>query len=91
MERNDEKTDGPVTKDYTKPAEPLKAGETCDYTIYLQPTSCTFAPCHRAVLVISACDPIIAGGDFPEENYAFTIDNGSLELRFPQAKNPAKP
>ncbi|MCR5402379.1 MAG: hypothetical protein K6E91_00970, partial [Butyrivibrio sp.] len=85
-------------KDYTKKTEPMKAGEYYDYTIYLQPTSYTFEPGHKAVLVVTGWDPYC---DFLDEDlrngvvedstesrytYAFNIDNSAFELRLPRSK-----
>ena len=72
--------------DYTRREEPMNAGEYYDYTIYLQPTSYTFAPGHRAILVITAYDPYISGTTELSEDYSFNIDNESLEFRFPKEK-----
>ena len=83
-------------KDYTKHEEEMKAGEYYDYTIYLQPTSYTFEPGHKAVLVITGWDPYLAFLDEDYQNgtvtdsvdssytYSFNIDNDSFELRFPK-------
>ncbi|MBQ1527315.1 MAG: hypothetical protein IIZ75_09290 [Lachnospiraceae bacterium] len=88
-------------KDYTKHEEEMHAGEYYDYTIYLQPTSYTFEPGHKAVLVITGWDPYRA---FLDEDYAagtvtdsvdsaytysFNIDNSSFELKFPVQKGNA--
>ena len=89
-------------KDYVKHEEEMKAGEYYDYTIYLQPTSYTFEPGHKAVLVITGWDPYRAFLDEDYMNgvvtdsvdstytYSFNIDNSSFELRFPKsADQPA--
>lgn len=85
-------------KDYTKHEEEMKAGEYYDYTIYLQPTSYTFEPGHKAVLVITGWDPYRAVLDEDYMNgvvtdsvdsrytYSFNIDNSAFELRFPVEK-----
>lgn len=85
-------------KDYTRREEPLEAGEYYDYTIYLQPTSYTFEPGHKAVLVLTGWDPYWAFLDEDYDNgvvtdsvdsgytYSFNIDNSSFELRFPREK-----
>ena len=85
-------------KDYTKPEEPMKAGEYYDYTLYLQPTSYTFEHGHKAVLVITGWDPYLSFRDMDlrtgavsdstesRDIYAFNIDNSAFELRFPQEK-----
>ncbi len=85
-------------KDYTKHEEKMKAGEYYDYTIYLQPTSYTFEPGHKAVLVITGWDPYRAFLDEDYLNgvvtdsvdsrytYSFNIDNSAFELRFPMEK-----
>ena len=76
----------------------MKAGEYYDYTIYLQPTSYTFEPGHKAVLVITGWDPYLAFLDVDYKNravtdtslssftYAFNINNSALEFRFPQIR-----
>ena len=79
----------------------MHAGEYYDYTIFLQPTSYTFEPGHKAVLVITGWDPYRA---FLDEDYAagtvtdsvdsaytysFNIDNSSFELKFPVQKGNA--
>jgi X-Pro dipeptidyl-peptidase len=73
----------------------MTAGEYYDYTIYLQPTVHTFAPGHKAVLVITAWDPYIedhGDGDADETDkpreYSFDIDNASLEFRIPRSAKP---
>ncbi len=83
---------------YTKLEEPMKAGEYYDYTLYLQPTSYTFEPGHKAVLVITGWDPYRAFRDVDYytgavsdstesgDIYAFNIDNSAFEFRFPQEK-----
>ncbi|MCR4655401.1 MAG: prolyl oligopeptidase family serine peptidase [Lachnospiraceae bacterium] len=83
-------------KDYVRKEEEMKAGEYYDYTIYLQPTSYTFEPGHKAVLVITGWDPYQAFLDEDYMNgvvtdsvdsaytYSFNIDNSSFELKFPQ-------
>ena len=88
-------------KDYTKHEEDMKAGEYYDYTIYLQPTSYTFEPGHKAVLVITGWDPYRAFLDEDYMNgvvtdsvdsrytYSFNIDNASFEFRFPREKGSA--
>ena len=73
-------------KDYTRREEPMNAGEYYDYTIYLQPTSYTFEPGHKAVLVITAYDPYITFSPEALVNYSFNIDNESVECRFPQER-----
>ncbi|MCR5487902.1 MAG: hypothetical protein K6F35_10300 [Lachnospiraceae bacterium] len=85
-------------KDYTKHEEKMKPGEYYDYTIYLQPTSYTFEPGHKAVLVITGWDPYRAVLDEDYMNgvvtdsvdsrytYSFNIDNSAFELRFPVEK-----
>ena len=75
-------------RDYTRPAEPMAAGEYHDYTIYLQPTVYTFEPGHKAVLVITGWDPYIEyyspeGGTNKPRSYSFDIDNAAFEFRFP--------
>lgn len=77
--------------DYTRREEDITAGEYYDYTIYLQPTSYTFQPGHKAVLVITSYDPYITEGAETDFDYSFTIDNTSLELRFPKEKAVANP
>lgn len=76
----------------------MKAGEYYDYTLYLQPTSYTFEPGHKAVLVITGWDPYRAFRDVDYytgavsdstesgDIYAFNIDNSAFEFRFPQEK-----
>ena len=83
-------------RDYTKHEEEMEAGEYYDYTIYLQPTSYTFEPGHKAVLVITGWDPYQAFLDEDYMNgvvtdsvdsrytYSFNIDNSSFELKFPK-------
>lgn len=85
-------------KEYTKRTEEMKAGEYYDYTIYLQPTSYTFEPGHKAVLVITGWDPYqafldidyqrgaVADTSLSSFTYAFNINNSALEFRFPQIK-----
>lgn len=73
-------------KDYTRREEPMNAGEYYDYTIYLQPGSYTFAPGHKAVLVITAYDPYLTASAQTLVQYSFNIDNASLTFRFPQEK-----
>lgn len=82
-------------RDYTAPVKEMTAGEYYDYTIYLQPTVHTFAPGHKAVLVITAWDPYIedhGDGDADETDkpreYSFDIDNASLEFRIPRSAKP---
>ena len=82
-------------REYRTRTEEMKAGEYYDYTIYLQPTSYTFEPGHKAVLVITGWDPYLAFLDEDYDSgkvsdatqstytYAFNIDNSSLELRLP--------
>lgn len=77
----------------------MKAGEYYDYTIYLQPTSYTFEPGHKAVLVITGWDPYRAFLDEDYDNgvvtdsvdssytYSFNIDNSSFEFKFPKSKD----
>ncbi len=83
-------------KEYRKNPEKRKAGEYYDYTLYLQPTSYTFEPGHRAVLIVTGWDPYRAFLDEDFESgkvsdatlssytYAFNIDNSALELRLPR-------
>ena len=86
-------------KDYTRRGEPMQAGEYYDYTIYLQPTVYTFRPGHRAAVVITAWDPYSYQLDekYNEEvnnylqGYSFNIDNETLEVRFPVAKDASAP
>lgn len=80
-------------REYTASAEKMTAGEYHDYTIYLQPTVYTFAPGHKAVLVITAWDPFIEGYDGDGETdkpreYSFDIDNASFEFRIPRSAKP---
>ena len=90
-------------KDYTRHEEEMKPGQYYDYTIYLQPTSYTFEPGHKAVLVITGWDPYRA---FLDEDYAegtitdsmdsaytysFNIDNSSFELKLPREKAADRP
>ena len=81
-------------RDYTRHEEPVAAGEYYDYTIYLQPTVHTFAPGHKAVLVITGWDPYIeyyspeAGSNKPRD-YSFDIDNAAFEFRFPLCASPS--
>jgi X-Pro dipeptidyl-peptidase len=82
-------------KDYRRRTEEMNAGEYYDYTIYLMPTSYTFEPGHKAVLIITGWDPYndILDEDFKNGlitdsvdsayTYAFNIDNEALEMRFP--------
>ena len=75
----------------------MNPGEYYDYTIYLQPTSYTFEPGHKAVLVITGWDPytgafldqdfemgLVSDSSQSGDTYSFNIDNAALELRFPQ-------
>ena len=83
-------------RDYTKKTEEMKPGEYYDYTIYLQPSSYTFQPGHKAVLVITGWDPyralldedffngVVSDSSLSSHNYSFNIDNSAFELRFPQ-------
>ena len=84
-------------RDYTKKTEEMKPGEYYDYTLYLQPTSYTFEPGHKAVLVITGWDPytgafldqdfemgLVSDSSQSGDTYSFNIDNAALELRFPQ-------
>ncbi len=80
-------------REYTAPAEEMTAGEYHDYTIYLQPTVHTFAPGHRAVLVITAWDPFTECNEEGNEtdkprDYSFDIDNASFEFRIPRSAQP---
>ncbi len=82
--------------DYVMHEEEMQAGQYYDYTIYLQPTSYTFEPGHKAVLVITGWDPYQAFLDEDYMNgvvtdsvdssytYSFNIDNSSFELKFPR-------
>ena len=81
-------------RDYTRPEEPMTAGEYYNYTIYLQPTVYTFEPGHKAVLVITGWDPYIEAyseGDSTEKprDYSFDIDNAAFEFRFPLCVQPS--
>jgi len=83
-------------RDYVMHDEEMKAGQYYDYTIYLQPTSYTFEPGHKAVLVITGWDPYRAFLDEDYLNgvvtdsvdssytYSFNIDNSSFEFKLPQ-------
>ena len=83
-------------RDYTKKTEEMKPGEYYDYTLYLQPSSYTFQPGHKAVLVITGWDPyralldedffngVVSDSSLSSHNYSFNIDNSAFELRFPQ-------
>ena len=81
-------------RDYTRHEEPVTAGEYFDYTIYLQPTVYTFAPGHKAMLVITGWDPYIEYYS-PEDvtqkprSYSFDIDNAAFEFRFPLCSPPS--
>jgi X-Pro dipeptidyl-peptidase len=89
-------------RDYTKHEEEMEAGKYYDYTIYLQPTSYTFEPGHKAVLVITGWDPYEAFLDEDYKNgvvtdsidsrytYSFNIDNSEFELRFPKVKESSE-
>ena len=81
-------------RDYTRHGEPVKAGEYYDYTIYLQPTVHTFAPGHKAVLVITGWDPYIEyysqeADSAKPRSYSFDIDNAAFEFRFPLCSPPS--
>ena len=84
-------------REYTRKTEEMNPGEYYDYTIYLQPTSYTFEPGHKAVLVITGWDPytgafldqdfemgLVSDSSQSGDTYSFNIDNAALELRFPQ-------
>ncbi|MBO4373795.1 MAG: hypothetical protein J5829_01695 [Lachnospiraceae bacterium] len=85
-------------RDYTKHEEEMEAGKYYDYTIYFQPTSYTFEPGHKAVLVITGWDAyegfldedymngVVADSTDSRYTYSFNIDNSALELRFPKVK-----
>ena len=63
---------------------------------YDQPTSYTFQPGHKAVLVITGWDPYrafldeaynigaVTDSTLSSDHYAFNIDNAAFQLRFPQ-------
>ena len=83
-------------RDYTQNTEEMNPGQYYDYTIYLQPTSYTFEPGHKAVLVVTGWDPyrsildedynngLVTDSSMSSYTYSFNIDNSALELRFPQ-------
>lgn len=58
----------------------LKAGESHDYTLYLQPTVYQVEAGHKLALVIFAQDPEMANYT---QNYVITLDNASVSASIP--------
>lgn len=59
----------------------LKAGEMHEYSLYLQPNVYKVAKGHKLALVLTTYDPNTVS--YPEKEYAYTLDNSSLEAIIP--------
>ena len=66
----------------------LKAGETHDYTLYLQPNLYTVKEGHKLALVIYTYEP---GKANYSQNYQITLDNASVNAEIPVDEIPVVP